>query len=303
MFRVKGLAFGMALLLGLSSGQPVDAKEACEKKEGTTDHVILFVSDIHEENERNLKHLLSRFSETDIQAEYICYGGDYAKQFSKEAIEKVRQMTKEYFPNSRILMTTGNHEQIGYNPKMFCTVTEQSSPIMSVSEKGYAIYMLGAMTRQQEFSKKQIADLERFLEEQSNKVPKTPVFIVSHYPIHFYRGKSYARTTKNAKQMVELLNRYSNVVFLYGHNHTLQDDNYNVVHMPGDELEIGEDEFSGIRFAYAAMGAVRDGAGHDIYGMKVTIEHTVCCNKVIFEHVNVDAEPRDQMMICFPIVE
>lgn len=294
----------VAILIGISMLMPyAKVNSACEKKEGVDDHVLLFCSDIHEKTESNLKTLMKRFKETGIRADYICFGGDYAQTFKKEALADTRKITKKYFPKTSILMTTGNHDQMEYQSKAFQEVTKQKSPRLAAQEKGYCIYMLGASGKEQEFTKTDLKDLKVFLDEWEHLVPKIPVFIVSHFPIHYYKGEVGERTTKHAKEMVELLNQYSNVIFLYGHNHTLKDENYTMVHMPGDELEIEKDSYMGIHFPYSSMGAVKDGASMDVYGLKITIEHTVCCNKVIFEHVNLYAEPKDKMMICFPITE
>lgn len=303
MKKKRNVILMLVLFVVITMLMTVNVESTCKKKEDVKDHVLLFCSDIHEKAQSNLKTLLEHFQKQGMEADYICYGGDYAGKFQKEALEQVRQLTKRCFPKASILMTTGNHDQIGYQEKEFSKITKQESPRMRIEEKGYCIYMLGASTKEQCFTEKDIEDLRAFLEEKKEMLPKIPLFVVSHYPIHYYKDQGIERTTKHAKEMIELLNGYSNVIFLYGHNHTINDTNYNVVHMPGDDLEIEKDTYMGIHFPYTAMGAVKDGAGQDVYGLKVTIEHNMCCNKVIFEHVNLHAEPKDKMMICFPVIK
>ena len=94
--------------------------------------------------------------------------------------------------------------------------------------------------------------LEEFLENHSDR--NKPIFILTHFPLHTYSS----RTTKNADKVIDLLNGYQNVVFIWGHNHTLSDPNYDRIFTPGEKLTYASGSTKEINFTYCAAGCMSD---------------------------------------------
>lgn len=299
--RITALVTGMAIMCLFCNTIKTYATEGEEKE--PKEHVILFVSDIHETVEENLKPFLTRYKETADETEYICFGGDYAKKYDKKVLNDVVSCNNSLLPQTKAVYTVGNHDLSGFEEKSFNDITKQASRGRKIKEEGYVIYTFGASTDKQSFREDDIKQLETFLETTKTIIPRVPVFIISHYPLHYCEKGKRTRVTEGAEQLITLLDQYSNVIFLYGHNHSMSDQNYEIIYMPGDEIEIAKNEYRTINFCYTSMGAMKDGAGMQVYALKVSIKNTTCCNQVSLEHLNFDSEPKDKMMVCFPLVE
>ncbi|MDO5294345.1 MAG: metallophosphoesterase [bacterium] len=280
---------------------PVHANEQKEKE--NKEHVLLFTGDLHEKLEEKLVPFLKRYGETVDQTEFVCYGGDYAAKFDEKVLKQVVKINHQMLPGAKAVFTVGNHDMDGFNQEKFFYITNMKERANQIKKGGYVLYTFGASSKEQQFSQKDLADLKEFLESTRENIPRIPIIIISHYPIHYFSNEKQKRQTKGANELIELLNGYSNVVFLYGHNHSLNDTNYCVIHMPGDEIEVSKEQYKTINFCYTSFGAMKDGASQDVYALKISIKNTTCCNQVMLEHLNYYAEPKDKMTVCFPLVE
>ena len=111
----------------------------------------------------------------------------------------------------------------------------------------------------QKFRDESLAALEAYLET----APKDrPIFVVSHYPIHTYGSPEGGdRVTTNSLKLINVLNKYPNVLFVWGHNHSSADPMYDKVYGPGDFIQIGPSIFgetARINFFYMAAGCMSD---------------------------------------------
>ncbi|MDO5519740.1 MAG: metallophosphoesterase [bacterium] len=280
---------------------PAYAEETGEKE--NKEHVLLFTADLHDQVEEKLIPFLKRYKETVDQTEYICYGGDYAKQFDEKILKRLVRINQQLFPSAKSVYTVGNHDMAGFDKEKFQYITNMKERGNVIKKGGYVLYTFGASSKEQQFTETDVKELKEFLETTREYIPRIPIIIVSHFPIHYFENGKDKRQTKGSEELVKLLNAFSNVVFLYGHNHSVNDTSYGVIHMPGDEITIGKNEFRTINFCYTSLGAMKDGANQEIYALKITIKNTVCCNQVMLEHLNYYAEPKDKMMVCFPLVE
>lgn len=189
----------------------------------------------------------------------ICFGGDFANEkliyADNMSILKAAIQTS---PGTVAAYTKGNHEG-NVSDEDFEALTGMSRiGETAVNKAGaYYFYNFGAFNGTQQFTTNDIAQLEAFLDELPEDNTK-PVFIVSHYPLHYYNDR---RSSKNADKVVELLNKHPETVFMWGHNHTEQDPNYGMIRVPGDIIQTGAkaDTSKEIKFTYACLGALRDG--------------------------------------------
>ena len=156
------------------------------------------------------------------------------------------------------IFANGNHEfQNGNQSSTQTNATAKAIKSSGYNEvySNYAIYVLGAESGTQEFTKGALENLKSWLAQ--NAADGKPVFIISHYPIHFNQGQ-WNRTSGNAATLVEYLNPYPNVVFLWGHNHTERDPHYQEIYTAGTELQLTSSSSSKvtINFTYAAAGCM-----------------------------------------------
>jgi len=149
----------------------------------------------------------------------------------------------------------GNHEYA--NGNFASTKNNTAEKIKDIGEKletdDYIIYSFGPASGSQQFEMKNINALDEYLKTvDSHK----PVFILSHYPIHAYGS----RATFNASALIKVLNNYPNVIFLWGHNHSLSDTYYDTIYEAGEKLLLNSSTSSAteINFTYCAAGCMSD---------------------------------------------
>lgn len=123
--------------------------------------------------------------------------------------------------------------------------------------------------------------------------PSVPVFVISHCPIHYF-GK---RSTKNASELVSLLNNYNNVIFLWGHNHTVNDTNYGKIKKSGDTIQYSKSSSPvAIKFTYGSMGAMNQG-NNDAYGLLMKITKESNSKKINFEYKDISGRTVSSYLI------
>jgi len=131
----------------------------------------------------------------------------------------------------------------------------------------YAIYAFGPKpesqppTNFQEFTATDKAALGAYLAALPTDIP---VIIMTHFPLHRYPASgSSTRFTENASDMIDLLNNYPNVIFLWGHNHSNKDPMYQSIKGPGYTMSTTSGTSSTvvnkkINFLYVPAGCMGD---------------------------------------------
>ena len=111
----------------------------------------------------------------------------------------------------------------------------------------------------------ELPEIEKLANYLATAPKNIPIFIMSHFPIHTYLTappfRVEDRYSTNAELLIEVLNNYPNVIFLWGHNHSSVDPLYDTVIKPGDLLLIGYGDLGETRrinFFYAGAGCMSD---------------------------------------------
>lgn len=237
--------------------------EACDETK-----YLSFMSDVHDLPERLRTWLLSLPQE--IYLERCVFGGDVtagnvksiaAQQAAHGAIGEVVAKYSQKAP----VITVGNHE-CEYDYRWGERKAEEIFPD-SVRYGGfifedYCIYNLGAgefchEDFQSNFPEAVVEELGNWLKD----APKDRViFINAHYPLHALKTRP---KPCGADRMIDLLNRYPNVVCLWGHNHGQHmETGYGRILSAGDEImyEYESGAKKTIHFTYCSHGAMYDAA-------------------------------------------
>jgi hypothetical protein len=258
------LLFVLALVLSLFVGLSLNAAA----EDDTT--YLAFSSDVHYSTsytQNNLDVWLGNMTKVISKVERMGFCGDMGSAYAANATDYWnyaqavmdtvnKYVTSGFFSNEGIY-TFGNHEWFTSaggdysnnkdNPaaKKLVRVGE------AVKTDKYIIYCFGPASMSQEYTKDDIAALEKYLETAPNNIP---VFVLTHYPLHYMSS----RVSKNAADVVEVLNNYPNVVYLWGHNHTVADPRYDNFYKAGDKIEVAKGNELAINFTYAAAGCMSD---------------------------------------------
>ena len=190
----------------------------------------------------------------------MSFGGDFANEKvlydDNMSIVKAALQTSE---GTVATYTKGNHEG-NVTDEEFLEKTGMSRiGETAVNAEGYYhFFNFGALNGTQQFTDDDIAQLKAYLEREDVSNDGKPIIIVSHYPLHYYNDR---RTSAQAAQVLDVLNNYPQVIFLWGHNHTEADPNYGMIRVPGDVIQTTSsvDSTKEIKFTYACLGALRDG--------------------------------------------
>lgn len=234
----------------------------------STSSYIGTTSDIHK-NISNLETWLSGLKNTTTTLDYMLFGGDYVGP--KYAVSSASAVSDK-FNGTPSILATGNHD---------ASKGGTYATGLVVNNSNYAVYAMDSSSKS--FTDSDINNLKSSLDSIN---PSTPVFVISHCPIHFF-GK---RTTKNAPALLELLNKHSNVVFLWGHNHTVHDTNYGKVKIPGDTIQYAKDSKEvPIKFTYANMGAMNQG-NNEAYGLLMTLTKEGNSTNIKFDYKNLSGK-------------
>lgn len=222
----------------------------------TEGNYILFTSDVHR-YAYLAKDLLEAANDAITDGGKVglfAFGGDFANEYV--LYESNMSIIKAAVGDTPATYTKGNHEG-STSDEEFQTLTGMSRiGETAINKDGdYYFYNFGAYDKNQAFQADEIEELAAWLEDKNDG---KPIFIVSHYPLHYYNDR---RSSKLAADVLELLNNYPQVTFLWGHNHTEADPNYGMIRTPGDIIQTGAtaDTSVEIKFTYACLGACRDG--------------------------------------------
>jgi len=238
----------------------------------STTSYLAFTSDVHD-NTSGLETWLEHLSQI---PDYVVFGGDYSYNGGTSA-QACANIAAGVFSGIQCVLAKGNHDTgSGYNEGLV------------VDNDNYAIYALDSTNGMNDgvFSSGDLDNLETALESVDSTVP---FFIIAHHPIHYYGG----RTTQNASAMIDLLNQYSNVIYLWGHNHSVSDENYGVVHYAGWQLQYtstGNDK-KRINFTYANAGCIYSNSSqniHDAKGLLAAITKNGDDTNILFQYKNLN---------------
>ncbi len=203
------------------------------------------------------------------------------------------------------IYTFGNHEWItsmGGDFTNWYNKHPAASRLLRVGEAlrtdDYIYYCLGAGSlaakQKMGYSDEDIARIEEYLSTAPTDIP---IFVLTHFPLHCMED----RLCLNADKLIDVLNQYPNVVFLWGHNHSEFDPAYNTISHAGDKLVIdGQGTEKEINFTYLAAGCISDaeytgGEGGSAWvqgkGLIVTINTD---GSLTYEYYTLDGEPMEE---------
>ncbi len=261
-----------------------------------------FTSDIHDEVTNTsrlgggLTELLNGLT-SKYTLDYVCFGGDYSWNHSKQTLDQIRPLIDSHMDDGNILYgavyTMGNHECYE-NEGTMCW--DYGDDIIQCGEGArddeYRVFCMGALTNWNNgyWPEEDIAAVDEYLASVPHDVP---VFIISHYALHRASGNGNSRTPENPVELIDVLNKYPNAIFVWGHNHSMGDDQYGVVYTPGSSLRYSDYEYRHLNFTVASSGACRDGAEKGIVGMVATIQNYEDKKTVTFTYHKADGSQSD----------
>ena len=270
--RVAGLlVILLALSLALSSA--VFAAES--------DPIYIgFTSDVHGETDR-LGTWLEKLKDSTQTLDRMVFGGDYPNRMQDAASWTVAQqcvnIVKEvYGENTPCVLVRGNHDW---------QVTGDFDKGLVYNGDDYAVYAIDSATNVSTWTFS-IDDINDLANELNSIDSSKPVFVASHCPIHYYSG----RTTVNAGALLNELNEHENVIFIWGHNHTVGDPYYGNVMTKGFKIKTtayGQEQ--PINFTYLSHGSILDG-NNGAYGLLAALEKDGDATKIDFDYKNLSGE-------------
>ena len=232
--------------------------------------VLAFASDVHNKSDNIAANRLSKWIDLVIKKhgkiDAMGFCGDIGSGRAKENdFWNYTQSVMDVVDKKGIkaVYTTGNHEFKNGN------YSGTSNPVAKrfiVDAEGsvgdnYLIYCLGTENwdnSTDNYTTDQISKLRKYLTGAS---ADKPIIVLTHFPLHYYKG-SQTRKTKNADQVIDVLNEASNagkkIVLLWCHNHTISDINYDEIYQPGSIIEYSSGNNKEIRFYYGSAGCMSD---------------------------------------------
>ena len=158
--------------------------------------------------------------------------------------------------------TFGNHEWYPSAGGDFMNNYENETAVRmkrmgeAVKTDDYIIYCLGSGSIASRFSQGYSdEDIERVDTYLSTAPTDIPIFVLTHFPIHFWGD----RKEENAAKLLDVFNKYPNVVVFWGHNHSDFDESYDMVYRPGDSITLDENGTTApINFTYLSGGCISD---------------------------------------------
>ncbi len=299
----------LALILSMLPGLSVTA--AAE-----TTSCLAFASDAHNDTDNktnNTDTWLKAIQTTGAAShiDYMGFCGDMGSAYDSDTIfwndvQATMNIVDGYITSGFIGKadyTLGNHEwfvsaggNYGYylNNSDYPEAAATCSKFLRIGESAktdsYITYCFGSWgdvatdTSKYGFGDDDIAALSTYLATAPTDIP---IFIMSHYPLHSFGS----RVSINADKVISLLNNYPNVVFLWGHNHSVFDTNYDMVNEAGDYLNVSGADTK-INFTYTSAGCMSDseyGTGsHFVEGKGLIVK--IDGSQVNFTHYDINGK-------------
>ena len=236
---------------------------------------LAFTSDVHYDGQNlNLKTWLEAANVGYIDGFGFC--GDMGSAYASSAedfwtwtgaIMDYMDSLEEAGTVGNSIYTHGNHEWFPTAGGDFANEYENypaATRLMQVGEglvtEDYIIYCFGAgeisASFKYDYNDFDIAELKEYLDTAPTDIP---IFILTHFPIHYWYGRGEERYMKHANEVIDVLNEHPNVVVLWGHNHSDFDDNYYAPRFPGEKIRINpEGDERTLNFTYLAAGCTAD---------------------------------------------
>ena len=293
-----GAAFGQAeaakILLfvgeGAAAAEPAEAepaeeivfpapetvyRDAVKNEDGSI--TLAFTSDVHyrDGDNMNLKTWLDNSGVGYIDAIGFC--GDMGSAYASNAEDfwtwtgSVMNFVDGMIDEGKVgdaIYTLGNHEwfpSAGGDYLHTYADYESAQRLRQVGEglvtDDYIIYCFGAGScvstqYKNDYMEEDIAKLDEWL---ATAPTDTPIFILTHFPLHFWYNTRYA---PHAVDVIDVLNKYSDdheIIFFWGHNHSDYDDSYYTPKFPGDEIRVDEaGNTRTLNFYYMGAGCTSD---------------------------------------------
>ena len=238
---------------------------------------LAFTSDVHYDGvNNNLKTWLENSGVEYIDAMGFC--GDMGSAYAANADDfwtwtgGVMEYMDSLIAEGKVgdaIYTLGNHEWFGpYAGGSYGTEYANYPAAQRLRQIGegvvtddYIIYCFGAgrivgEEFRNDYDEADIAELDTWL---ANAPADTPIFIITHFPLHFWYNNRYA---PHAVDVIDVLNKYGDdrdIVFFWGHNHSDYDDGYYAPKFPGDEITVNaQGDTRELNFTYLAAGCTSD---------------------------------------------
>lgn len=258
---------------------PAVTKTAVKHDDGSI--VLAFTSDVHYDGvHNNLKTWLEKAEEKYGYIDSMGFCGDMGSAYKAgdaywEAAEEMMQYIDSQIEAGKIgtaTYTFGNHEWFlaAGGEYMQNNQSAAAKRLLRVGESvktdDYIIYNFGASPDagfdwvtygyNTKYMYTYYEDDLKALDTYLSSAPKDiPIFILTHYPLHSFED----RTISSSAQIIEVLNKYPNVVVLWGHNHSNKDPAYYYIRHAGDELVIDQNGTKAkINFDYLSAGTTAD---------------------------------------------
>lgn len=249
----------------------------------------------------------------DIQDAYgdqfimLNYSGDICeKNWVEDTYVSFMDVMNTQMPGAYNL-TTGNQEfKSGAPGATWDELGEGHTRIGEVTvTEDYIIYNLGSAQEAMSFPQADIDTLDAYLAEAPADIP---VFILSHFPLHLSMATATHsipggdhRVTENNAALIQVLNKYPNVVFLWGHNHTFQDPRYGTICPAGSLFTYdyaNPTEKIELNFTYVNYGSFCRG---DTYGIMAELLRTDAGVQVSLDYIdtNIPMETKDSAVLTF----
>ena len=169
----------------------------------------------------------------------------------------------------------------------------------------YIVYNLGSAQETMGFPQSDIDALDAYLAQAPSDIP---VFILGHFPLHLVCATATHsipggdhRQSENNAALIEVLNKYPNVVYFWGHNHSLQDPRYGTICPAGSSFTYdysNPTEKIAINFTYINYGSF---CRSDTYGVLAEVLRTDSGVQVSLNYVdtNVPLTTKDSAVVTF----
>ena len=281
--RKRIITLLLAFTLTISQAGYLTLAEVCAETYSSgqpqTVSVLAFTSDVHNKKKNvSAKRLGTWIDKTKRKygrIDAMCFCGDMASAMAKNNYWKYTgtvMKTAEKKVNT-VLYTTGNHEYShnwaagGYRHDLNKYTRKFIEDAQGLEQEHFRIYCMGSSSfevgkRMNRYSTEQIDKLSAYLSGIGNE---KPIIIITHYPLHLYG----ARYISNSDLLIDTLNTAAvgdpdepsddkKIVFLWGHNHSKIDVNYDQIYEPGDDITYSEGNSKTIEFYYGAAGCMSD---------------------------------------------
>jgi uncharacterized repeat protein (TIGR02543 family) len=282
-------------------------------------HYLLFISDIHwDTSNRPIYETWMPKLQTQVpNLDFVGYTGDLGHPstagsngvtFWNNVTELMTvadgDVTSGFIKNDN-LFAMGNHEYYSSGGGQLATFSPRTVTHERLFDREEIVktddYILFALSPvpggtggcEQRYVTETINIVNNYLQTAPTNIP---IFIMAHHPIHIYNGGTPNRTTQNADALLGVLQNYPNVIFLWGHNHSVLDPYYDKVHRPGATIQTTTSSIQTLNFTYVSAGGMRDAeySAKDKSDENVKGKGLVAAvnnGKVTFTYYDVNGEP------------